>query len=494
MARRVDRRETDFISSLFDVPREIGNASLASFLELIVARCAEWFGASSVSLFLARGDTATMLLAATGGPSVTIPDEAVIKVGQGIAGTAVLDGEPVLIDDLADHPKFRRFVKRAKSSVASSMVVPLASNGGSIGVLNLSRGAGRDRFSEADLRLARSVASHLSLAIENARLVANLQEAVQATVAEQAKFRGIFEGLGLAAFLLDQQGRVVESNSKANDAVLRDFDFNSLLENLDQRLELDLTDPTSGRSWLAVLNPIPGGSTLILEETTDRERQRKEIDRLNRLAEIGQMTAAIAHEIRNPLTGIRSAAQMIRQAPEAADEFSRIIEEEAIKLNELCSQFLVFAKPVDASSQMTNIGEVAERVVRLIMPTYSERGIQLNLEIPEDLPMIEGDALHWEQVLLNLMLNALEASERGGQVSLGLSEGGLSVSDHGCGMTPDQVGRLFTPFFTTKPKGTGLGLSNVKKIVDAHGAQITVRSQREVGTRFDIRFATRRAA
>ena len=108
--------------------------------------------------------------------------------------------------------------------------------------------------------------------------------------------------------------------------------------------------------------------------------------------------------------------------------------------------------------------------------------------------MIEGDALHWEQVLLNLMLNALEASERGGQVSLGLSEGGLSVSDHGCGMTPDQVGRLFTPFFTTKPKGTGLGLSNVKKIVDAHGAQITVRSQREVGTRFDIRFATRRAA
>lgn len=494
MPQHVGRKETRFIASLFEVPSEVGQASLGEFLELIVDRCAQWFGASSVSLFL-LGETETMTLAATGGEAVSIPKQATIRIGQGIAGIAAQDGAPVLINDLGAQSKFRSLVGKAATPLVSSMVVPLTTAQGCIGVLNLSRIKGCELFSESDLRLARSVASHLSLAVENARLVASLQGAVRETDAERAKFHGIFDGLGLAAYLLDESWQVVESNTASQDFPLELGRFvDQLKKEKGRKREVEVFDEASGRSWLAVLNPIPNGATLILEETTEREMQRREMDRLNRLAEIGQMTAAIAHEIRNPLTGIRSAAQMIRELPEAADEFTAIIEHEAMKLNELCTQFLGFAKPIHLRHEPVDLREAIERTVKLMARQFEEKQVRLDVEIDAQLPIIEGDQLRWEQVLQNLMLNALQASEPGSRVSVGASMNGIWVEDQGTGMTQEQVQRLFSPFFTTKAQGTGLGLSTVKKIVDAHGAQIRVQSQRGNGTRFEIEFPLRRAA
>ncbi len=193
--------------------------------------------------------------------------------------------------------------------------------------------------------------------------------------AERAKFHSIFEGLGLAAFLLDESGEIVESNARAKNA--KDLPLEPLRGHVRRarslkRKELEFTDEATGRSWHAVLAPfLDGGATLVVEETTQRENNRREIDRLNRLAEIGQMTAAIAHEIRNPLTGIRSAAQMIRQVPEAAEEFAGIVEEEAIKLNELCSEFLSFAKPIELRAREMDLGELVQRMARLMVRSIS---------------------------------------------------------------------------------------------------------------------------
>jgi signal transduction histidine kinase len=488
MPSRVGRKETRFIASLFEVPRHVGQASLAEFLEIIVHRCSDWFGASSVSLFLRQADESVMKLAATGGEAVAIPKQATIQIGRGIAGIAAQDGAPVLINDLGAQARFRSLLGQTHRPLVSSMVVPLTIARGTIGVLNLSRTLGCERFSEADLKLARSVASHLALAVENARLVASIQS-------EREKFRGIFDGLGLAAFLLSTEGEVVESNPAANR-----FDFLSmapvqkLIKRGSKRRDLEFDDPASGRSWMAVLNPIPGGATLILEETTERERQRREMDRLNRLAEFGQMTAAIAHEIRNPLTGIRSAAQMIREMPEASDEFAGIIEHEAMKLNDLCSQFLGFAKPLELRMQRMDLREVIQRTQKLMLPQFQAKQVHLDVEISGHLPIIEGDPLRWEQVLQNLMLNALQASEQGGKVVVGASMSGIWVEDSGSGMTDEHIQKLFSPFFTTKPQGTGLGLSTVKKILDAHQASIHVSSAPGKGARFDISLPVRRAA
>jgi len=405
MASRLVSKETQFIASLFEVPREIGEASQSEFLGLIASRCAEWFGASTVSFFLAEDGSNKMTLAATGGEPSSIPERATIELGVGIAGIAAQDGVPVLIDDGDYDPKFRTLLGKGRRPLVSSMVVPLASRDGCLGVLNLSRAQGKSKFSQTDLRLAKGVAGHLSLAIDNARLVASLQEALR-----------------------------------------------------------------------------------------QNEEERAERDRLNRLAEIGQMTAAIAHEIRNPLTGILSAAQMIREAPEDSLEFARIIEHEAIKLNELCGDFLGFARPVYTSTQPLNLAETIQRVARLMGPQFRAKDVRLDVVIDRNLPMIHGDPLHWEQVLQNLMLNALQASEAGGKVSVGASPSGLWVEDEGCGMSEEQLERLFSPFFTTKPQGTGLGLSNAKKIVDAHGATISVNSRPGSGSRFLISFSMEKAA
>jgi len=492
--RKVGRKETHFIASLFEVPRATEQASLTEFLGQIVHRSAEWFGATTVSLFLRDGDSSYMTLAATGGETVSIPKEAQIEIGKGIAGIAALDGAPVLINDMSLTSS-----ARTRKPLVSSMVVPLKStSAGCIGVLNLSRMRGLERFSNADLRLARSVASHLALAVENARLVANLRQAIDVADAERAKFHSIFQGLGLAAFLLDDTGEIVESNARAKE--YKELPLKPLKDHVRRarrlrRKDLEFVDEETGRSWYAVLAPFPdGGATLVLEETTERESHRREIDRLNRLAEIGQMTAAIAHEIRNPLTGIRSAAQMVRQAPEAADEFAQIIEDEAMKLNELCSEFLNFARPLELRSRPIDLGDVIRGTARLMEPQFRAKGVRLTVEISTHLPMIHGDPLRWEQVLQNLMLNALQASGTDSEVVVGLGQEGLWVEDRGCGMGPEQVERIFTPFFTTKPQGTGLGLSTVKKIVDAHGAAISVRSERNQGTRFDISFERRKVA
>ncbi|MCE9557770.1 MAG: GAF domain-containing protein [Armatimonadetes bacterium] len=224
-------------------------------------------------------------------------------------------------------------------------------------------------------------------------------------------------------------------------------------------------------------------------------QQHQEVERLKRLAEIGQMTASIAHEIRNPLTGIRSAAQMITQNPELADEFSKIIEVEATKLNALCDEFLNFAKPLTLSLRGTLLSDLVLNVCQLHQPDFEAKRITLVTSVAQDEPFVDLDGPRIEQVVRNLLLNALQASSSGGRVTVTVSRNGsISVEDRGAGMDSDTVTKLFSPFFTTKSSGTGLGLCLARKIMDAHGGQIRVTSELGRGSRFDIVFPLEQAA
>ena len=143
---------------------------------------------------------------------------------------------------------------------------------------------------------------------------------------------------------------------------------------------------------------------------------------------------------------------------------------------------------------MVSLYKIIDQVVKLMRPAFEEKGVGLEVVIGQDLPKIEGDPLRLEQVLQNLMLNALQATEPGGSVTIGMDHTHFWVQDAGCGMTEELKSRLFTPFFTTKAQGTGLGLSTVKKIADAHRAELSVKSEPGLGTTIDISFPTRRAA
>jgi two-component system sensor histidine kinase AtoS len=231
-----------------------------------------------------------------------------------------------------------------------------------------------------------------------------------------------------------------------------------------------------------------------LEEITEHLRSARELARVRRLAEIGQMTAAVAHEVRNPLTSIRSAAQMVTLAPEQAAEFAQMVEEEVLKLDALCEEFLAFARPIAIRLRPVRLGDLAMRVAEGHRPQFCDAGVALEVEIPSDSPTINADAPRVEGVVRNLLLNALQASGPGDRVRLSVGGDGFVVEDTGCGIPPESLERLFTPFFTTKAQGTGLGLCNVRKTVEAHGGEVEVRSEMGKGSRFEVRLGLEDAA
>ena len=246
-------------------------------------------------------------------------------------------------------------------------------------------------------------------------------------------------------------------------------------------------DEATDRTWLVESTPLAsGGGVITVQEITEHERQRRELDRVKRLAEIGQMTAAIAHEIRNPLTGIRSAAQMIRQHPETLPDFIGAIEDEAMRLNALCDEFLEFSRPMALNHQETDLTTIAEQVAKIAEPMFTEKHVRLHCALDRQAPTILVDGRKVSQVLHNLLRNALDASEPGQTVKLTTNGARLSVQDHGPGIDDKSLQMLFSPFFTTKAEGTGLGLCVSRKVIDAHGGDIHVTTAEGKGTQFEV--------
>jgi signal transduction histidine kinase len=227
---------------------------------------------------------------------------------------------------------------------------------------------------------------------------------------------------------------------------------------------------------------------LAIIDLTEHEAALREAERLRRLAEMGQMTAAVAHEIRNPLTGIRSAAQMVRDDPEGAKDYLGVIEEEVLKLNSLCEEFLAFSKPMELVIEETDLPALVRGVCERQKPDFARAGVKVTVDSAWDIPTINVDRRRIEQVVHNLLRNAREACKSGGAVQVRIDESTIEVKDNGSGISAVQLERLFSPFYTTKPDGTGLGLCNVRRIVDAHGAKILAESRPGEGSTFTVQF------
>ncbi len=509
MSRKLLERD---VWSLFDTSLTVGSEGLDRFLSATLERCAEWFQASGASLFLRDDLSGIYALAVKTGTDMRVPEDARLMPGVGIAGTCIVRGEPMLIGNPDEHPALAFKVRRKRDDLASSLVVPLiAPETGCIGVLNLSRKSGETPFEQEDLRHAESVAHYVALAVANAKLINRLNEALSESTALHEKLEAVVSCLGVGVLVVNGQGRIEEVNPEARTLIgwsprdgmewqgyIRNAPA-SLADALRESLEGALAgnrapmrayDPQTDKAWSIIATPMPsGGAAVSIEDVTENERAIKELDRVRRLAEIGQMTAAIAHEIRNPLASIRGSAQMVRQSEEHVKEFAHIIEEEAMKLNALCDDFLDFARPLEIRESEIKLGDIALKLAEQHQREFDEANVNLSLEISSREPKIWGDPFRLEQAMRNLLLNALQACEPGGNVELRVGKGWLSIEDDGCGMTDEQVSRLFTPFFTTKPKGTGLGLSNVRKVIDAHGGSIDVESEPNRGTTFTVRLA-----
>ncbi|RMF71504.1 MAG: hypothetical protein D6744_17875 [Planctomycetota bacterium] len=226
----------------------------------------------------------------------------------------------------------------------------------------------------------------------------------------------------------------------------------------------------------------------------ERSAVHEQLHRAEQLAQIGQLAASLAHEIKNPLAGISGAIQIMRDATPPDDPHQPILAEilrQVTRLDGTVKDLLIYARPKPPSFEQCRINELCERVVTMLLREPKLRRISFRSQLQADLPTIQADEAQIEQVLINLLLNAADASRENGVVRLTSSNTGgnveIRVIDEGVGMDEQTVQRAFEPFFTLKSKGTGLGLPICQKIVEAHGGEISVRSEPGLGTTVVVR-------
>ncbi|WP_306532704.1 nitrogen regulation protein NR(II) [Geobacter sp.] len=265
----------------------------------------------------------------------------------------------------------------------------------------------------------------------------------------------------------------------------------------------------SGRKLIIGFNSVPltdkeggrVGSLINFQDLTQIKRMEENLKRADRLAAIGELSARMAHEIRNPLAAISGSVQLIAQGdgvPEPDQQLFSIVLREADRLNGLITDFLAYARPDQPEKGQVNLPALIGEIVSLVAPDPRFEGVRFDNRVEPGFT-IAIDPDQFRQVFWNLFVNGADAMPQGGTITVDAERvdevraGGerrsayrITVADDGCGMDQEKIARIFEPFYTSKAGGTGLGLATVYRIVEAHGGRITVESAEGKGTLFTI--------
>ncbi len=396
----------------------------------------------------------------------------------------------------------------------SVMLVPIRTRGRLVGALYLESSPGAAPFSLADLRLASAAAMAVTIGLDNSLLYGELLTSLEFN-------EGILQGLGSGLLAVDTAGVVRKVNTvglellglRAVDVLRRPLaEIPSLApliplarkvtqtgERLD-RQELDLARGEARVPFGITLVPLrtPSGSVdgviANFRDLTQVHRLAELVRRGQRLAALGEMAAGIAHEIRNPLNSIRGFVELILERTQGEDRrYMQIVVEEVERINHIVGGLLDFSRQQDVPRVPTDMVKVIRRAQALVAASAERARVRLVDLLPERVEVM-GHAGKLEQVFLNLLQNAVEAIPQGGEVTVSaecISNGGtagwaVKVTDTGSGIAPEDLEKLFSPFFTRKERGTGLGLAVCHRILEAHGGRIEVESKQGQGAVFTV--------
>ena len=361
----------------------------------------------------------------------------------------------------------------------------------------------------------------LAKALEKQRLTRALRES-------EERYRLITENVNDAIFLIDLEGRILFSNRRGTELTgyhleeFRDRPIFSLLtpEGAQQAyarlqaafagqgvapfFEAEVIRKDGSRFWAEVsgTNVVKDGQVLgrlaVARDITERKRLREQLVQAEKLATLGQLIAGIAHELNNPLAAMVGHAQMLRlgqQDPKVAARADRIVDA-AQRATRIVRNFLTVARRHHPERVAVSVNEIVTKTLELLAYQLRVGNVEVESALAPDLPQIAGDPHQLQQVVLNLVNNAIQAMAPGGQGRLGVTSSlspdrstiRLAVTDNGPGIPPEHLPRVLEPFFTTKPQGegTGLGLAIAQGIVTDHGGTIAVESTLGQGATFTV--------
>jgi two-component system NtrC family sensor kinase len=448
------------------------------------------------------------------------------RKGQGVIGMVAKMRLPLVVTDAQREVQPMRGFGRTLGTNAYC-VLPIVVHGSCIGVVLADNQ--NEPFTAEQVELLSAFVNQAGIALENARLYREKERRYR-EIQELAAFRdNILRSLSSGMFTVDEQGEITTWNRAAQRHLgfsARESVGRPYTEVLDthqcpidpehcQQLRQAIREVLHGASSRALyktpvqvgdevrtlnfsVSPLitrgkqTQGAVVLFEDITEYLRLETRLNEMERLATLGQMTATIAHEMRNPLTALRAAADMLVQEDDLSDAqrlYMEIIHDESRRLAELADEFLEFAKPFQLAIHPTALKPVLQRVLAVQEPYLKSAGVHTTLECPDDL-VAPVDAARLEQALRNLIQNAVQAMPDGGALTIRAQDTGdgiaLAVQDTGAGVPEPMRERIFTPFYTTRTRGTGLGLSIVKKIAEGHNGRVTLECPPEGGSIFTM--------
>ena len=248
-----------------------------------------------------------------------------------------------------------------------------------------------------------------------------------------------------------------------------------------------------GLIFVALILIVRKAERIIEERAREQMELEFQLNQAERLAALGQMCAGVSHEIRNPLGIIRSTAELMGGMADSNDsqkKLSRVIIEESSRLNNIVTEFLDFARPLKPNFQECYLEEVLDKNLQFLQPELDKKKIAVHHDLDGRSLNLRADPQLLYRTFLNLFLNAVQSMEDGGTITVNVEEAKnrytVDIEDTGCGISQENLSKIFNPFFSTKEKGSGLGVSIVRNIIEGHGGSIRIESKEGTGTKVTI--------
>jgi NtrC-family two-component system sensor histidine kinase KinB len=498
------------VSMLYTMAQRIASSlDLDEVLNTIVTSLREAIGCRACCIFLIDETEEQLEIKAADGLKPQWRQMAKLQLGEGAAGIAAAESRTVYIPDTSQDPNFVQFDEEVKAL----MVVPLLAHGKVIGAINVDDKV-TNAFGSAQERLLTIAATQAGISIENARLfteISNEQKQMQAVIQYMADgllmidHRGVIITCNstLAGMIDMHRGQIIGQNVNSPNlpANLAKVSASSSLHKLRTGvLTQEVTTETAAPRTLQVFattlysgDKYPTGEVRVVHDIT----KEKELEQLK-----DDFFSTISHELRTPLFSIQGFAQLLQEDPpvdrDTQLEFLQTIQRQATQLGEMVNNLLDISKLEEGKLVLERkpvlLIDVIHQTVLKLQGYAHQQQISIIPDLSAPLPMIIGDAYRLEQVLTNLIGNAIKFSPHGATIAVSAVNRGnrviTAVTDHGIGIPAENLENIFSRYYQVTQKsersamGTGLGLHIAKQIIDAHGGRIWVESEAGQGSTF----------